>query len=306
MVSVGVGGAAQLGTTGSDGSVTVKMPVVADPGSYQITAAFAGDEVFQPSSASTPLAINRAAVTPTVLPAGAASAGINISGALGGNAAGLQQVPVAFTVNGPSGTTTVYAITDYLGNAIFPPPSGLPAGNYTVTQATFGGDGTYAPTTITFATPLQVSVPKTNQSITFGALARQDLRRCGLRAVRRRELGPRRFVRRERRLHGRGKHRPPDGHRKLHDHRRPGRRRELQRRRDGDAELLDRRAGHGADRGVAGARRAESDDGRHRHVHADVQRSGHGRHGEQFRGRARAASPGRRSPRSAGRARRGR
>ena len=37
-------------------------------------------------------------------------------------------MPVAFTVTGPSGTTTVYAITDYLGNAIFPPPSGLPPG----------------------------------------------------------------------------------------------------------------------------------------------------------------------------------
>ena len=43
MVAVGAGGAARLGTTGSDGSVTVKMPVVADPGNYQITAAFAGD-----------------------------------------------------------------------------------------------------------------------------------------------------------------------------------------------------------------------------------------------------------------------
>ena len=59
IVSVGAGGAARLGTTGSDGSVTVKMPVVADPGSYQITAAFAGDDVYQPSSASAPLTINR-------------------------------------------------------------------------------------------------------------------------------------------------------------------------------------------------------------------------------------------------------
>ena len=54
LVSVGVGGAARLGITGSDGSVSIKMPVAASPGSYQITAAFAGDEVFQPSSASSP------------------------------------------------------------------------------------------------------------------------------------------------------------------------------------------------------------------------------------------------------------
>ena len=61
IVAVGAGGASRLGTTGSDGSVTVSMPVVADPGSYLITAAFAGDELFQPSSVSAPLTINRAA-----------------------------------------------------------------------------------------------------------------------------------------------------------------------------------------------------------------------------------------------------
>jgi len=61
--------------------------------------------------------------------------------------------------------------TDYLGNAIFPPPSGLPPGNYTVIQASFGGDGTFVPTTITFPNPLQVSVPKLNQSIVFDRAA---------------------------------------------------------------------------------------------------------------------------------------
>jgi uncharacterized delta-60 repeat protein len=175
IVAVGVGGAARLGTTGSDGSVTVNIPVVVDPGNYQITAAFAGDEVFQPSSSSSPFTINRAAVTPTVLPAGGATAGINISGALGGSPAGLQQVPVTFTLTGPGGTTTASSITDYLGNAIFPPPSGLPPGNYTVTQASYGGDGTYAPTTITFPTPIQITVPKLNQSITFDAIANRIL-----------------------------------------------------------------------------------------------------------------------------------
>ena len=40
-----------------------------------------------------------------------------------------------------------------------------------MTQASFGGDGTYAPTTIVFPTPQQFTVPKTNQSITFDALA---------------------------------------------------------------------------------------------------------------------------------------
>jgi uncharacterized delta-60 repeat protein len=175
VVSVGAGGATQLGTTGSDGSVTVTMPVVATPGAYQITAAFAGDDTYQPSSASAPLTVNKATVTPTVLAASVAPAAINVASALGGTSAGLQQVPVAFTVTGPSGTTTVWAITDYLGNATFPPPSGLPPGDYTVTQASFGGDGTFAPTTITFPTPRVVTVPKVNQGIAFDALADRTL-----------------------------------------------------------------------------------------------------------------------------------
>ena len=111
-------------------------------------------------------------------------------------------MPVTFTVNVAGNATpiTVYSITDYLGNAIFPPPSGLPPGNYTVTQASFGGDGTFAPTTITFPTPLQVSVPKLDQSITFDALADKTFGDPDFRAVRQRELGSRRFVRRKRQL----------------------------------------------------------------------------------------------------------
>ena len=69
--------------TGSDGNVTVSMPVVANTGNYQISAAFAGDDVYQPSSASAPLAISGAPVTPTVLPAGGATVGINVCGYVG-------------------------------------------------------------------------------------------------------------------------------------------------------------------------------------------------------------------------------
>ncbi|MET0205286.1 MAG: C25 family cysteine peptidase, partial [Casimicrobiaceae bacterium] len=168
MVSVSVGGAAQLGTTGSDGTVTVKMPIVAAAGSYQITAAFAGDEIFGPSSTTSPLALVKVTPTPTPVSPSVASAGINVTAALGGTTTAPQQIPVAFTVTGPGGTTTIYAITDESGNATLPPPSGLPAGTYTVTQASFGGDATYAPTTI--ALSQQFVVPKMNQSISFAAL----------------------------------------------------------------------------------------------------------------------------------------
>jgi hypothetical protein len=40
-----------------------------------------------------------------------------------------------------------------------------------VIQASFGGDGTFVPTTITFPNPLQVSVPKLNQSLSFDRAA---------------------------------------------------------------------------------------------------------------------------------------
>jgi uncharacterized delta-60 repeat protein len=167
-VAVSGGGVSQLGATGADGSVTVKLPVVATAGVYQIAAAFAGDETFQPSSTTSPVTFVKAAATPTPVSASVASAGVNITASLGGTTTAPQQVTVAFTVTGPSGTTTIYATTDNLGNAVLPPPSGLPAGDYTVTQAAFGGDGTYAPTSIALSQTF--TVPKIDQSIAFDPL----------------------------------------------------------------------------------------------------------------------------------------
>ena len=53
------------------------------------------------------------------------------------------------------------------------PPPGLPAGNYTVTQASYGGNATYAAANVSLAQ--QFNVPKTVQSITFDALADKTL-----------------------------------------------------------------------------------------------------------------------------------
>ena len=44
---------AYTGTTGSDGSATIPVPVAAAPGSYLITASFAGDDNYLPSSTTT-------------------------------------------------------------------------------------------------------------------------------------------------------------------------------------------------------------------------------------------------------------
>ncbi len=159
-VIVTIGGTTQLGTTGADGSVTVKVPVDVAPGSYQITVAFAGDGTFQPSSTTTTFVVAKAAASLAALP----PAGVTLTGTLGAKTEVLQQEAVSFSVTGPGGSTTIWANTDNLGRATLPPP-GLPAGTYTVTQAAFGGNATYAATSLALAQ--QFIVPKTAQSIAF-------------------------------------------------------------------------------------------------------------------------------------------
>jgi hypothetical protein len=169
MVTISVGGLSVLATTGSDGSVTVKLPVMSVPGTYQVTTSFAGDDVYEASSTTTSFVVSKAVSTLTRLsPAGAV-----LTGVLGGKTESLQQEAVSFAVTGPQGSTTISAITDYLGQARLPPP-GLPAGNYTVTQASFGGNATYAAATVTFSPTQPFTVAKTAQSVTFDPLPDAD------------------------------------------------------------------------------------------------------------------------------------
>ncbi len=286
IVAVGVGGAARLGTTGSDGSVTVKMPVVADPGNYQITAAFAGDEVFQPSSASTPLTINRAAATPTVLPPSAATrrhqhlrrsrrqrrrsaagaggvhrdrSGRHDDGLLDHRLSRQRDLPAAVgsaagKLHGDPGIVRrrrhVRADDDHVPDAA----AGLgPEARTRASRSTRSPDKTFGdpdfPLFATASSGLAVSFGASGACTVAGSTV--HLTGAGNCTITADQAGDATYNAAATVL----------------------------------AELRDRRADHAADRVVAGARRAESDDGRHRHLHADVQRSGHRRHGEQFRGR---------------------
>ena len=168
LVTIAVGDAVQLGTTGSDGSVTVKVLMATDPGTYQIAASFAGDDAFQPCSTTASFVVGKAVSSLAAL----TPAGATLTGVLGGNTEVLQQEAVAFSVTGPAGPITISAITDYVGRAKLPPP-GMLAGTYTVTQASFGGNATYAAANVTLAQ--QFIVAKTAQSITFDALAGKTL-----------------------------------------------------------------------------------------------------------------------------------
>ena len=169
-VTVSVGGVSQLGITGADGSVTVKLPIAAAPGAYQVTATFAGDDQFQASSSTTSFVVSKAATSLTPL----APVGAILTGTLAGKTVALQQEAVSFAVTGPGGATTLSAITDYLGQATLPPP-GLPAGDYTVTQATYGGNATYTGAFVALAPAQQFTVAKTNQSITFTTLGNKTV-----------------------------------------------------------------------------------------------------------------------------------
>jgi hypothetical protein len=165
LVTIATGGIAQLGSTGGDGTVTVNMPVTSVPGSYPITVSFDGDDGFLASSATSSFQVTKAA---SAL-AGLAPLGVTLTGVLGGKTQALQTEAVSFAVTGPSGPMTIWANTNNLGQASLPPP-GLPAGTYSVTGASFGGNSTFAATTAAFSPAQQFTVAKTAQSISFGTL----------------------------------------------------------------------------------------------------------------------------------------
>ena len=151
-VRIAVGASARAGTTDAAGNVTVSVPVNVVPGTYPVTASFAGDDLFAPSAATSaaPLSVGR---VPTALASialssiGATLTAILDAGSPQPKTQPLLQEAIRFTVSGAGGTKVAYVITDYLGRAALL-PTGLPAGSYTVT-AEFAGNATYAPATAT-------------------------------------------------------------------------------------------------------------------------------------------------------------
>lgn len=135
------------GTTDAFGLASCDVVLNQIPGSYTVTAAFAGDTVYAPSSDSTSFAITREETTltytgPTVIVANAssltASATLLEDGTVPPSPSGQT---VTFTLSGQSCSGT----TDASGNVsctISPVSSGL--GNQTITSV-FAGDAYYLP-----------------------------------------------------------------------------------------------------------------------------------------------------------------
>jgi len=147
LVTITAGSGAANGTTDANGSVTVKVPMLANPGTYALTASFAGDATLLPSTVSVPFTIYKAPTTLALLTTGT---GAVLTAKIAGKIQPLMQQSIRFSVTGPQGARDVYAITDYLGRATLPAP-GLPAGAYTVSQANFDATPTYAATGLTMA-----------------------------------------------------------------------------------------------------------------------------------------------------------
>ena len=171
-VTIAIAGAARVGTTDSAGNVTVTLPVNATPATYSVVASFAGDETLLPSGVSTfPFNVQPAATSLADLalapvaqgPVGFPTYLTTLTAALGISAQPqpLMQEAVEFAVlDGATLKRRVFANTDYLGRAYLP-PTGLPAGSYTL-QAKFGGNVTYTPATTSSGFTIAA------QTITFG------------------------------------------------------------------------------------------------------------------------------------------
>ena len=84
-----------------------------DAGNYLISASFAGDDLYLPSSVTSPFQITKAPANLAPL----SPAGVTLTGVVDNVTQVLQRKAVKFTVTGPAGTTTFWADTNHLGQA---------------------------------------------------------------------------------------------------------------------------------------------------------------------------------------------
>ncbi len=169
-VRVAIGSAARVGTTDSSGNVTVNVPVTLVPGSYPITASFAGDDTLAASSITGPTNLQVGPATTTLTPF---STGVGTTlnapsiGALPGQP--LMQEAVRYDVVGTGGTVgsaTLFVNTDYLGRSVLP-PTGLRDGTYAIT-AKYAGNTPATPNVPYGGATATLGLTLLPQSLTYG------------------------------------------------------------------------------------------------------------------------------------------
>jgi hypothetical protein len=141
-VAVQVGTQAKEVTTGNDGSATVTMPLALSPGTYSVSASYAGGTASGTTYSGTSAQGSDFTVTPapTTLTLAQSSARTTysnptgITAALQSNGIALAQKPVYFTISGNGSTTHMVTITDANGNAALGALA-LSPGSYSVSVA---------------------------------------------------------------------------------------------------------------------------------------------------------------------------
>ncbi len=152
-ISFGIAGTTLTATTNSNGVATVHLPLFETPGSYQLSASYAGDTNDQPASATESFGVSLATTSlslsaPSQITAGAT---IGVSATLTDPGVPLAQKTVYFVVSStvcsqPTSVLTTSAITNAAGIAQ-PGPFDVPAGDlgpYTIC-AYFGSSSVPVP-----------------------------------------------------------------------------------------------------------------------------------------------------------------
>jgi hypothetical protein len=136
-----IGGTNRVGVTGPDGVATAGLPLTSVPGSYQLTASFAGNDDYEPAAASQTFILEKAATSLALTPGfdlvlRGEPTGISAT-LLGPGGAPLKERTVYFTLSNGTEMQTVAVITNFLGVANLGAVD-VAGGYYTVTARFLG------------------------------------------------------------------------------------------------------------------------------------------------------------------------
>ncbi len=157
-VTFSLGSASATALIDGSGRATASLPLQDVVGNYTLSAAFAGDATYQPSSAQRAFSITKVPTTVTI-----SSAAKTVTAVLSRTAptVPLPQQTVYFTVSGPI-SKQITTTTDPQGRAVLP-MSSWPDGTYTVSAQFLGTPSTFAASA---SSPAQITLDTTAPTLT--------------------------------------------------------------------------------------------------------------------------------------------